>query len=163
MIGGMWNIDEMKWGIKVKLQATCHSTRIAKIRESHTWVYECRREKSWYMSYSYHCLSTLIHMAFAFYKFFFFNYLVLYGITTWCVGCSSEYLLYVGKFITHSWLGQSWVPKWCKGPIWGALGTRVIAMMKWVELMFGFFPCAKYVCLNHLFPFMVNFLLRVAK
>ena len=37
------------------------------------------------------------------------------------------------------------------------------AMMIRVELMFGFFPRAKFVCPGHFLHFMVHFLLRVAK
>ena len=43
------------------------------------------------------------------------------------------------------------------------LRTRVMAMIKGVEVRFGFCPRAKFVCPDHLLHFMIHFLLRVDK
>lgn len=66
--------------------------------------------------------------------------------------------------MTEDHLGEFFSPMHTTRRLWvtRTIGTRVMAMNR-VELMFGFFLRAKFVCPNHLLHFGVHFLLGVAK
>ena len=91
VVGGMWYNDGTEWDIKGRLQATCHSKRVAMMREAHTWLYKCRREQIVLHELPRPLFFHPSSYAFFLWLIFLHNYLGLQGMRAWCVGYNSRY------------------------------------------------------------------------
>ena len=104
-----------------------------------------RRDKLWYMSYLNFDFSTLLHMPFSFYDFFFGWLLEAQGVRAWYVKYSSGYPLW-GEAV-HFPLGVGTImgSLMIKEAHLGPIGTRVMAMRMGLSSCIGFCPRAKCV------------------